>query len=557
MAHQELARLADEYFHAQLTADPFRATLFGVVGYEAAVPDRSRAADQQLITKLDALERRLSEIAPEGLTGSDPVTRSMLARGIRDDRRSLEHALHEVSVSGGVMGVLSEVLAAVPAVSLPDLATAEAYLARLAALEGLFDRQLTRYRQAATDGRTPTALGVRQIVDQVDGYLADGDDPLLRPAPPGDAQAWRARVAEVLAERVHPALRRFRKGLAEDLLPVGRDDGHVGVCHVPGGQEGYLAAVRAHTTTDLSPDEIHQIGLDTLAGLHAEFAELGGRVLGESDVPTVLRRLREDRGLRFESAEQIVEAVTTALRRAEESLPDWFRDYPTAPCVIQQMHPSEAEGGVLGYYLPPAGDGSRPGTHVINTYRPEIRARYEYQALAFHESVPGHHTQLAVAQTLTGLPDFRRFGFVTAHGEGWGLYAERLADEMGLYDDDLSRLGMVSFDAWRACRLVVDTGMHHRGWSRTRAIEFMRDNTALSQANIVNEVDRYIAAPGQALAYLIGRIRIRELRAAARADLGSRFDIREFHHQVLGHGPLPLDTLGEIITAWTHQSGSR
>jgi uncharacterized protein (DUF885 family) len=211
---------------------------------------------------------------------------------------------------------------------------------------------------------------------------------------------------------------------------------------------------------------------------------------------------------------------------------------------------------VLGYYLPPAADGNRPGTHVINTYRPEIRPRYEYQALAFHESVPGHHTQLAVAQTLTDLPDFRRFGFVTAHGEGWGLYAERLADEMGLYSDDLSRFGMLSFDAWRACRLVVDTGMHHLGWSRTRAIEFMRDNTALSEANIVNEVDRYIAAPGQALAYMVGRIRIRELRSAAKAALGARFDIREFHHQVLGHGPLPLGTLEEIVTGWIRDVGA-
>ncbi|HEX6077943.1 MAG TPA: DUF885 domain-containing protein [Micromonosporaceae bacterium] len=556
MAHQELATLADEYFHARLAAEPFLATMFGVAGYDSAVPDRSRAADQRLIATLSGLERRLTGISPEGLTGPDLVTRAMLATGIRDHRESLEHGLREVSVSGGVMGVLSEVLASVPAVSLRDQAAADAYLARLAALEGFFDRQLTRHREAAADGRTPTALGVRQAVDQLDDYLSRDDDPLLRPAPPGDGQVGRGRVAHVLTERVHPALRRFRESLAEELLPTGRDDDHVGVCHVPGGREGYLTAVRAHTTTGLSPDEIHQIGLATLAELRTEFADLGGRVLGERDVPTVLHRLREDRALRFDSAGQIVEVVTTALRRAEEALPDWFRTYPTAPCVVREMHPSEAKGGVLGYYLPPSGNGSRPGTHVINTYRPEIRPRYEYQALAFHESVPGHHTQLAVAQTLTGLPDFRRFGFVTAHSEGWALYAERLANEMGLYSDEVSRLGMVSFDAWRACRLVVDTGMHHLGWSRPRAIEFMRDNTALSEANIANEVDRYIAEPGQALAYLIGRIRIRELRSAAQATLRSRFDIREFHHQVLGHGALPLDTLEEVVAGWVRDNGS-
>lgn len=555
MAHQQLARLADEYFRAKLAAEPFVATMFGVAGYDATVPDRSRTAEKRLAATLGDLERQVAQISPTGLTGTDPVTRSMLATALRNHRESLEYALHEVSISGGVMGVLSEVLATVPSVALGDAAAADAYLARLAALEGFFDRQLVRHREAAADGRTPTALGVRQAIGQIDDYLSAGsDDPLLRPNPGGDAQAWRARVAEMLAERVHPAVRRLRDGLAGDLLPVGRDDDHVGVCHVPGGREGYLTAVRDHTTTDLSPEEIHKLGLATLAELRTEFADLGGRVLGESDVPTVLRRLRDDRSLRFESAAQIVDAVTTALRRAEEALPDWFRDYPTAPCVVREMHPSEAKGGVLGYYLPPAADGSRPGTHVINTYRPEIRPRYEYQALAFHESVPGHHTQLAVAQTLTGLPDFRRFGFVTAHGEGWGLYAERLADEMDLYPDDLSRFGMLSFDAWRACRLVVDTGMHHLGWSRTRAIEFMRDNTALSEANIVNEVDRYIAAPGQALAYMVGRIRIRELRSTAKAAMGARFDIREFHHQVLGHGPLPLHTLEEVVSDWVRDS---
>lgn len=557
MAHQKLARLADEYFHAWLAADPFEASIFGISGYDSAVPDPSREAERNLSATLGGLEQRLAGIETNSVTGTDAVTRSMLATSIRDRRAALRHALHEVSVSGGVMGVLSQVLACVPAVSLIDDTAAQAYLTRLTALEGFFDRTLNRYRQAVADGRVPTALGVRQAIDQIDDYLTTGqDDPLLRPAPPGDELAWRRRVAEVLDERLHPALRRLRQGLADELLPVGRDSDHVGVCHVPGGGEGYLAAVRAHTTTELSPEQIHQIGMDTLRQLGVEFARLGDRVLGTPEVPTVLHRLREDRSLRFESAEQIVETVTTALRRAEDALPDWFRRYPTAPCVVREMHPSEGKGGVLGYYLPPAGDGSRPGTHVINTYRPEIRPRFEYQALAFHESVPGHHTQLAVAQTLAGLPDFRRFGFVTAHGEGWGLYAERLADEMGLYSDGLSRLGMLSFDAWRACRLVVDTGIHHLGWSRTRAIEFMRTNTALSDANIVNEVDRYISVPGQALGYLVGRIRIRELRSRAEAALGSRFDVRDFHHQVLGHGPLPLGTLEEVVTDWIRDVGS-
>ncbi|MGH3645883.1 MAG: DUF885 domain-containing protein [Micromonosporaceae bacterium] len=554
MTEPRLAALAADYFAATMSADPFEATMFGVPGYDARVPDRGRAAHQRHAATLDELSKRLDGIDSTGLGESDQVTHSMLRRQLTDTRDQLAAGVMEVSVSGGVAGALSEVVAAVPSVTLGDEPAGEAYLTRLDGLAGFFDGLLARHREAVADGRLPTALGVRQAVAQVEDYLAAGDaDPLLRPAaPPGvDAGTWRGRVGERLRDGVHPALRRYRDGLVGELLPVGRDEQHVGLCHVPGGTDGYLAAVRRHTTTELSPDEIHQLGLAFLTELRTEFAERGGPALGTADVPEILHRLREDPALRYESADQIVDTATTALRRAEAALPDWFRDYPTAPCEIREMDPSEAKGGVLAYYMPPAADGSRPGLHVINTYAPTTRPRYEYEALAFHESVPGHHTQIAVGQTLTDLPEFRRFGFVTAHGEGWGLYSERLGDEMGLYTSDLTRLGMLSFDAWRACRLVVDTGMHHLGWSREQAIEFMRANTAVSESNIVNEVDRYIAMPGQALAYLVGRIRIRQLRERARQTLGAAFNIRDFHHQVLGHGPLPLDTLAEVITRWT------
>ncbi|HEX6873765.1 MAG TPA: DUF885 domain-containing protein, partial [Micromonosporaceae bacterium] len=245
--------------------------------------------------------------------------------------------------------------------------------------------------------------------------------------------------------------------------------------------------------------------------------------------------------LRFRTGADIVATVTDALRRAEQALRDWFFEYGIVSCAVREMDAAEAEHSVLGYYAPPAADGSRPGAHVVNTYQPQLRPRFEYEALAFHESVPGHHLQIALAQSLTQLPEFRRFAYLTAHGEGWGLYVERLCDEMGLYTDELSRLGMVSFDAWRACRLVVDTGIHAHGWSRQQAIDYMRENTALSDVNIANEVDRYIADPGQALGYMIGRIRIRELRD--RASTSARYDIRAFHHEVLSHGTLPLDTL--------------
>ena len=534
-----LARLGDEYFDRRFAADPFLATAFGVPGYESDVPDPSRAAAARHRAELARIAAELATVDRETLDGPDRITHAVLTRLLDDEQRGLRDGVVEVAVTASGTGPLAQVISTVPI----GTGTDAAYLARMGKLGDFFDRHVERYRQAVEDGRFPTELGVRQAIAQVDGYLALPvvRDPLLKRLP-GDA-----RAAELVESAVRPALMRYRTALAEDLLPVGRTGERVGLCHVPGGTDAYLGLVRTHTTTGLTPEEIHQTGLDLVARLREEFAERGGKALGTSDVAEVLSRLRDDRALRFSRGEEIVDVVADALRRAEEAVPDWFADYDIAPCVVTEMDPAEAENSVLGYYQAPTADGSRPGMHVVNTYRPDLRSRFEYEVLAFHESVPGHHLQIAVAQSRDDLPNFRRFAYFDAHGEGWGLYTERLGEEMGLYTSELSRLGMVSFDAWRACRLVVDTGIHHLGWSRDRAVAYLRDNTALSETNIANEVDRYIALPGQALAYMIGRLRIQQLRDRARAALGARFDIRAFHHEVLAHGPLPLDTLDELI----------
>jgi uncharacterized protein (DUF885 family) len=550
-ASATLARLGDDYFQDHFAADPFEATSFGIAGHDAEVPDPSREADRRLADRWAQLAAELAQVPPDSLGETDRVSHAMLSRLFQDEQATLRHGLREVTVSATMMGVLSGVMAVVPSVSVVDPAAAQAYLSRLEKLGGFLDGLVQRHLNAKADGRFPIALGVRQAVAQIEKYLATplSRDPLLQPepGPETDPDRWRGKVGELVETAVRPAVARYRAVLVDELLPVGRPDDRVGVCHLPGGTDGYLASARAHTTTELTPEEIHQTGLALVAELREEFAERGARVLGTGEVTEVLRRLRDDPALRFTETAEIVATVEDALRRAEQALPDWFHPYDIAPCVVREMDPVEAEGSVLGYYHPPAADGSRPGVHVVNTHRPELRPRFEYETLAFHESVPGHHLQFAVGQSLAGLPNFRRFAYVTAYSEGWGLYAERLCDEMGLYRDELSRLGMVSFDAWRAGRLVVDTGMHHFGWSRDQAIDYLRENTALSEVNIANEVDRYIAAPGQALAYMIGRLRIRALRDRVKAAQGGGFDYREFHHRVLGHGSVPLDTLDALL----------
>ena len=292
------------------------------------------------------------------------------------------------------------------------------------------------------------------------------------------------------------------------------------------------------------------MGLDEIASLEEQYRTAGGPVLGTEDLQEIYDRLRNDPALRFETSAEVKAHAQDALDRANAATPDWFGTLPQAPCVLMEMPEVGAEDQPLASYLPPAADGSRPGLFFINTTDPTTRTRYESEALAFHESVPGHHFQLSIAQEMEGLPAFRQNALVTVYVEGWGLYTERLADEMGLYSGDLERMGILSFDSWRAGRLVVDTGLHAFGWSRQQAIDYLTDNSPQVPNNIVNEVDRYIGYTGQALAYKIGQREMFRLRDQARRFMGDRFDIKGFHDTVLEAGPVPLDLLGDLVGDW-------
>jgi uncharacterized protein (DUF885 family) len=315
--------------------------------------------------------------------------------------------------------------------------------------------------------------------------------------------------------------------------------------------------IRRHTSLDLPPEQIHQIGLDELEANHRAFRELAPAVLGTSDdLAAIFGALRDRPDLRFASADAVEAKARASLARAEAAVPKYFGRLPKADCTVERVPDYSAPYTTIAYYHQPAADGSRPGTYFINTYQPETRPIAEAEVLAFHESVPGHHLQIAIAQELSDLPMFRRQLGCTAYVEGWALYTERLADEMGLYSSDLDRLGMLSFDAWRASRLVVDTGIHSMGWTRGRAEQFLRDNTPLAENNIANEVDRYITTPGQALAYKLGQREILELRAEAERRLGDRFSLPAFHDVVLENGAVTLPVLKSRVEAWIDATGS-
>ena len=560
-SNPELARLSAEFFQVQHTGDPFNATQLGVIGFDGLVPDPSREGSAAFIARIADIEKRLEAIDLGTLDAADRINAAVLSRLAWGARSDLEHCLWETSASADAYSSPQAMMfMSVPTASVGDERAAEQYVTRLAGLPVFLDAIATRYRVAAAEGRLPTRVGVGQAIDQLTGHLAlDAEqDTLLGPLRAGGAafEAFRQRASDILQGAVRPALRRLLDCLENEMLPVARADDRVGIRFVPGGEQGYRAAIRRHTTTDLTPEDIHQIGLDCIADLRREWEVLGARVLGTDVLPEIFARLRNDPSLRFEHRAQIVTTVADALGRAEAVRDRWFPPFDIADCVIEEINPIEAGNAAMAYYRPPSGDGSRPGAHCVLTDRPEDRFVYEYEALAFHESTPGHHLQIASAQTLTELPDFRRFldAEVCGYVEGWGLYSERLADEMGLYTSDLARLGMLSFDALRACRLVVDTGMHHLGWSRAQAVQYMWENTATTAANVRNEIDRYISWPGQALAYMIGRREITRLRAVAQERLGSEFDVRSFHGAVLGNGAVPLDVLEQIILDWIDSS---
>ncbi|HJW23146.1 MAG TPA: DUF885 domain-containing protein, partial [Candidatus Limnocylindrales bacterium] len=365
-----------------------------------------------------------------------------------------------------------------------------------------------------------------------------------------DLQRFRDGIREAVTGIAIPAFRRYGETLERVVQPIARPDDRPGLVHLPGGAEAYRDMIRVHTTLDLTPEEIHATGLAEIDRIDHELVELGGRLLGTKDLASTVSALRDDPALRFRTADEVFETAKRSLARATAAVPDWFGRVPAAACVVVPV-PSHSEAHqTIAYYSWPAMDGSRPGRYYINLYQPETRPRYEAEALAFHESVPGHHLQIAVAQELEGLPAFQRMLGSTAFAEGWGLYTERLSDEMGLYSGDMDRFGILSYDAWRAGRLVVDTGMHALGWTRQQAIDFLLTHSALAANNIVNEVDRYIVMPAQALAYKTGQLEILRLRAEAKSRLGAGFEIKAFHDTVLGAGAISLPALRGRVESW-------
>ncbi len=546
----ELDRLADEYWDYRLSQQPTYALMLGEHRYDTEVEQFDLASEQARVARLREFAAAAEAIDPAGLTPDELVTRGVLMFEAGADAERQRHRGLELAVNPAV-GYHVMLATMVPFLPLTEAQHAEDALVKLSKLGDTFDQWIERLRDGVAAKHTPPALHCRMVAGQLDDYLAtpiDDSDPMMKLQPPfeGDAAAeWRARLHDLVRDVVRPAHARLRQVLVDEVEPAGRPDDRVGVGWLDGGDALYRDAIRYYVTLDRDPGDIHQIGLDTVAALEDEYRAMGAEVLGTSDVDEIYRRLRDDPALHHTDGADLVAHSERAMAKAKAEMGSWFGRLPEADCVVM-----ETKSGPTAFYQRPAVDGSRPGMFFINTEDPARWGTFEVEAMAYHEGIPGHHLQLAIAGEVPDVPAFRRHAFISAYAEGWGLYTERLADEMGLYSTGLDRMGMLAADSMRACRLVVDTGLHALGWSRQQAIDYMLDHSPMTSGTVTAEVDRYIGMPGQALAYMMGRREIVRMRREAEEALGDRFDIKGFHDTVLGSGLVPLGVLDDLVQAW-------
>jgi uncharacterized protein (DUF885 family) len=548
-----IAAIADELAEVLLRGDPFGASFMAISGYDDAVPDLSPEYQQAWRGRLVDIIVRCGQCEADS---GDADGRLLLA-AVRDkaarELAAADSRVEEFSITTFPLGGPSLMLLIASRTRVSDAESATAYLTRCRRIPAYLDQHAARLRTAARDGLLPVAPLVSDAIRQLRGHLSHPErDPMLSHQAPEDwagAAAWREDVERVVRDQVRPAIGRYADLLAE-LLPRSRPPEQVGLLHVPGGVSAYACCIRNGTTLPFDPDELHRVGLAALAEIEEQIAELGRHAVGTSDLDDIMARLRKDVSPTALAGDDAMARAAVAIARAQERLPDMFRSPLPPPCAVEPMPSHLAEFGAPPYYSPPARDGSRPGAYLFNNVQPGQAGSWALEATAFHEGVPGHHAQFARVQLLPHLPLLLTAFYVVPHGEGWGLYAERLADEFGLYSDDVQRLGMLGCAAWRAVRLAVDTGLHARGWSRARAREFALAHSPMPEDFIDAEIDRYIAVPGQALGYLVGQREILRLRDDAQARLGAAYDIRDFHSAILDHGSLPLTVLGQVVEEW-------
>lgn len=548
-----LESLAERYWKTYSEYNPTVATVRGEHDFD----DRLRRFDDdwlgEMADRFRSLALEAARIDTSALTTQQRISAHLLAHECGVWATEIEQRLLVAPIDP-YLGPHTRLLSDTRLNTVTSMEQAEALLGRYARVGEYLRDALLFHRESADRGLAPAAASVERVISQLNGYLSStlSDDPFLQlRLPNGPDSGWHERAESAVREVIRPAIEEYRTGLETHVAPIARPQDRAGLAWVSGGDEIYAAMIHKYIQLERSAQEIHRIGLQWATEINAaEWVEIGSAALGASTIENVFSRLHDDPDLRFVSEEEMLQHARSALERAWGAVDGWFGAKPDTPCDVVPVPAATAPAMPPAYYSQPPVDRSRPGTYFLNTYRPTERDKFEYESIHFHEAIPGHHFDRSLAAELDGIPTFRRYAQVFAHTEGWGLYAERLADEMGLYSSDVDRLGMISADAWRAGRLVVDTGLHALGWSRLRAIEFLERWTPIGRLTVEQEVDRYIGMPGQALSYKMGQLEIHRLRAQSEAALGTSFDIKGFHDTMLTNGAMPLPMLAETVDEW-------
>ncbi|MFL6466928.1 MAG: DUF885 domain-containing protein [Pyrinomonadaceae bacterium] len=554
-ATKQLYAIFDETWEAGLKDNPTFASFLGDKRYNDRWADQSIAAFDRRQQYRIGILGRIKKINRGQLSPTDQLNYDLFQKDLEEaiEGNRFHAYLMPLSQSGGIQtqDELAEFI------SFDKVKDYEDWIARLNAFPGYMDQTIALMRQGQEEKVLRPSVVMGRVPAQIDKQIVSDPEKSSFYAPfksfpkdisAADQQRLREAGKAAIAANVVPTYRKFKDYFVREYLPASLPE--AGVWQLPNGAEYYAFLARSYTTTKLTPEQIHQKGLTEVARIRGEMEKIKTQVGYRGSLQDFFKYLRTDKKFFYKTPEELLDAYRALTRRVDPELVKVFKTLPRTPYGVVSIPENIAPDTTTAYYNSPAADGSRAGRYYVNLYKPEVRPKWEMMALSLHESVPGHHLQLALQQELGELPNFRKYGGYTAFVEGWGLYAESLGEEMGLYDDPYSKFGQLTYEMWRAVRLVVDTGMHYYKWDRQKAIDYFKENAAKTDQDIVNEIDRYISDPGQALAYKIGELKLKELRARAKLALGERFSVREFHDVVLLSGALPMDILELNVDKW-------
>lgn len=557
---EQLEQLYVDYWEASLKLNPLQATFVGDERYNDQLPNffSPEYRDESIAFSADWL-KKFEAINPDDVTGQTRLSYDIMVRSLKLDLEGNQFRtdLMPLNQFGNIVGSFAQLGSGTSAQPFKTVQDYDNWLKRAGKVPELLAQMQVNMREGMKIGMVQPKVLMIKVLPQLDGIIKDKTEESIfwqpiKNMPDTFSAADKSRLTEqyrtLITQQINPSIKQLRSFVNDEYLPACRDT--VGMQGLPDGQAIYAYRTKTSTTTDLTPKQLHEIGLSEVARIHGEIRNIMAETKFKGSLQDFFHFMDTDKRFEYKDEKALLDTFNALRVKVDKKIPEFFAVTPKAGFEIRPIEAFRAASSAGGEYQGPSEDGTRPGIFYVNTYDLPTRKTWDSEDLYLHEAIPGHHFQIALQQELTGIPKFRRFGGDTAYVEGWGLYAETIGKELGVFTDPYMYFGGLQGELWRAIRLVVDTGLHDKGWTREQVIKYMRDNSAVSETDAIAEAERYMAIPGQALAYKTGQLKITELRARSKAALGDKFDVREFHEQILKDGSLPLSVLDAKIDRW-------